>query len=144
RITSGRVPGTKARGAKAASDRPTLGTRWVRFITRRPVPVLLIVGVGMLALAAPAAGLRLGLPDDSALSENHTQRRAYDLIAEGFGPGFNGPLLVVIDAAGDADVQATAGQVQQRVAELPGVVMAQPPMVNQTGDTALLTVIPET
>ena len=144
RITSGRVPGTKTRGAKAASDRPTLGTRWVRFITRRPVPVLLIVGVGMLALAAPAAGLRLGLPDDSALSENHTQRRAYDLIAEGFGPGFNGPLLVVIDAAGDADVQATAGQVQQRVAELPGVVMAQPPMVNQTGDTALLTVIPET
>src|SRR5690606_28258163 len=144
RIVGRRAAKAPTPPAEAESARSTLGTRWIRFITRRPVPVLLVVGVGMLALAAPAAGLRLGLPDDSALSESTTQRRAYDLISEGFGPGFNGPLLLVVDAAGGADTQAVAEQVHQQVAALPGVVMAHPPAVNPAGDTALLTVIPET
>jgi len=144
RIVGRRAAKAPTPPAEAESARSTLGTRWIRFITRRPAPVLLVVGVGMLALAAPAAGLRLGLPDDSALSESTTQRRAYDLISEGFGPGFNGPLLLVVDAAGGADTQAVAEQVHQQVAALPGVVMAHPPAVNPAGDTALLTVIPET
>ncbi|HLU44792.1 MAG TPA: MMPL family transporter [Natronosporangium sp.] len=144
RIVGRRAAKAPTPPAEAESARSTLGTRWIRFITRRPAPVLLVIGVGMLALAAPAAGLRLGLPDDSALSESTTQRRAYDLISEGFGPGFNGPLLLVVDAAGGADTQAVAEQVHQQVAALPGVVMAHPPAVNPAGDTALLTVIPET
>lgn len=144
RIVGRRAAKAPTPPAEAESARSTLGTRWIRFITRRPAPVLLVVGVGMLALAAPAAELRLGLPDDSALSESTTQRRAYDLISEGFGPGFNGPLLLVVDAAGGADTQAVAEQVHQQVAALPGVVMAHPPAVNPAGDTALLTVIPET
>lgn len=144
RIVGRRAAKAPTPPAEAESARSTLGTRWIRFITRRPAPVLLVIGVGMLALAAPAAELRLGLPDDSALSESTTQRRAYDLISEGFGPGFNGPLLLVVDAAGGADTQAVAEQVHQQVAALPGVVMAHPPAVNPAGDTALLTVIPET
>src|SRR5690606_18349725 len=72
RIVGRRAAKAPTPPAEAESARSTLGTRWIRFITRRPAPVLLVIGVGMLALAAPAAGLRLGLPDDSALSESTT------------------------------------------------------------------------
>ncbi|GAA0360010.1 hypothetical protein [Actinoallomurus spadix] len=58
---------------------------------RRPVIVLLIAGLGLGAVALPALSLDLGLPGDESKSVKTTQRRAYDLLSEGFGPGFNGP-----------------------------------------------------
>ncbi|MGH3681230.1 MAG: MMPL family transporter, partial [Natronosporangium sp.] len=94
---------------------------------------------------APVADLRLGLPDEGNLSPETTQRKAYDLTAEGFGAGFNGPLMVVVDGAGGADVRAAGQQVIAAVGELPGVAVAGPEaQVNQAGDTALVTVIPTT
>jgi RND superfamily putative drug exporter len=85
--------------------------------------------------------LHLALPDDSTAAPSSTQRKAYDQLSEGFGAGFNGPLLVVVSStAGGAKTAATAAQ--QEIAKLADVVVATPPTVNPAGDTALLTVIP--
>jgi putative drug exporter of the RND superfamily len=146
RILGGRIPGLRARDPEAddARGKPSLGTRWARFVTRRPVPVLIVVGLAMLTLALPVMGLRLGLPDEGAMPEDTTQRRAYDLIAEGFGAGFNGPLMVVIDgAAGGANAQAAGQQVVQALGQLGDVAFVQPEaQFNQAGDTGLVMVTP--
>lgn len=145
-ILGGKVPGLRARDPEAddARGKPSLGTRYARLVTRRPVPVLLVLGLAMAALAYPATDLRLGLPDEGQMSPDTTQRRAYDLIAEGFGAGANGPLLVVVNGTGAADLASAAGQVHQTVSGLDNVEFAQPPILNPAGDTAMLTVIPGT
>jgi RND superfamily putative drug exporter len=147
RILGGRIPGLRARDPEAdqTTGRLSLGTRWARLVTGRPVPVVLLGGLAMLVLAVPALSLRLGLPDEGSMPEDTTQRRAYDLIAEKFGPGLNGPLLVVVDGTGAADPQAAGEQVIRAIGELDGVAMVGPQaQFNQAGDTAVVTVVPTT
>lgn len=141
KIFGARIPGLRDRDPESDEGKPGLGARWARLVTRRPVPVLVLAAVGMLALAAPAVDLRLGLPDDGSMSPETTQRRAYDLLAEGFGPGFNGPLMVMVDTSEVPDPEAAADQVHQVVGQL---AMAMPAVFNQAGDTAVITVIPAT
>ncbi|MER5928596.1 MMPL family transporter, partial [Streptomyces mirabilis] len=74
------------------------GSRWARFVLRRPLPVLLLSVAGLGALAVPVMDLQLGMPGDEAKPTSTTERRAYDDLAKGFGPGFNGPLSIVVDA----------------------------------------------
>ena len=141
RIIGGRVPGLRVTDPEAGGATPTLGIRWVRSIARRPVAALLLAVVGLGVVAIPAFDLRLGMPDDSTAAPDTTQRKAYDLLAAGFGPGFNGPLTVVVDTrAGSA--QAAAGQAGKVISGLDDVAAVAPAVVNQAGDTALLTVIP--
>jgi putative drug exporter of the RND superfamily len=142
RILGGRIPGLRMRDPEA--EEPTLGLRWVRLVTRRPVRVLAIALAGVAALAIPAASMQLGLPDEGSYGEDTTQRQAYDLLAAGFGPGFNGPLLVVVDALGGTDAGSAAEQVAASITELDNVVTAAPAGVNEVGDTGLVTVIPAT
>ena len=78
------------------------------------------------------------------MATDTTQRKAYDLLAEGFGPGFNGPLAVVVDAADSSSPQAAAQEVANTVGTLDGVAAVTPAVFNQAGDTALLTVVPTT
>ncbi|SOB79064.1 MMPL family transporter [Streptomyces sp. 1331.2] len=130
--------------AARAATKENGGARWARFVLRRPLAVLLGGVIGLGVLAAPALDLRLGLPGDEAKPTSTTQRRAYDLLSEGFGPGFNGPLTVLVDAKGVADPKAAADAVSRQVSALPGVVTVTPPMFNKTGDTALLSAIPAT
>ncbi|MGW7464592.1 MMPL family transporter [Streptomyces xantholiticus] len=133
-----RVLGRKARKGEPVSDKPNAGTRWARFVLRRPVTVLLVGVVGLGAVAVPAASLEMGLPDDGAQPTSTTQRKAYDLLSDGFGPGFNGPLMVVVDggkSAADRTVDAIKG--------LEGAAAVTPPTLNKAGDTAMITVIPE-
>ncbi|WP_416873837.1 MMPL family transporter [Kitasatospora sp. SC0581] len=134
----------KARGAAAPGAKENGGARWARFILRRPLAVLLGGVIGLGVLAAPALDLRLGLPGDESKPTSTTQRRAYDLLSEGFGPGFNGPLTVMVDAKGVADPKAAADEVAKKVSGLPGVIAVTPPMFNQAGDTALLNAVPAT
>lgn len=145
RVLGGRVPGLRARDPEsdgAESDGPTFGTRWVRGIARRPVAVLLAAVAVLGVVSIPALDLRLGMPDDSTAAPDTTQRKAYDLLAAGFGPGFNGPLTVVVDgAAGSA--KAAADRVAQVTRGLGDVAAVAPPVVNRAGDTALLTVVPK-
>ncbi|MFF9018071.1 MMPL family transporter [Streptomyces sp. NPDC014870] len=140
-----RVLGRKDRrageGLKKAGDKgekPNMGTRWARFVIRRPVMVLLVGVLGLGAIALPAASLEMGLPDDGAKPVSATERRAYDMLSDGFGPGFNGPLMVVVDgdkAAADATMETIKG--------LDGAAAVMPPMPNKAGDTAMITVIPK-
>ncbi|MEU6817069.1 MMPL family transporter [Streptomyces sp. NPDC046860] len=132
-------------GARAAkkSGRPNMGTRWASFVVRRPVAVLLLGVVGLGAAAVPAASLELGLPDDGSQPVSTTQRRAYDLLSDGFGPGFNGPLTVVVDAKGSDDKKAAFAEVGDEIKGLENVVTVTPPAPNKAGDTAIITVVPK-
>ncbi|MEU3828295.1 MMPL family transporter [Streptomyces sp. NPDC029080] len=124
-------------------DRPNMGTRWARFVVRRPVAVLLLGVVGLGAAALPATSLELGLPDDGSQPVSTTQRRAYDLLSEGFGPGFNGPLMVVVDAKGSTDPKAAFDEVGKEIKGLKDVVTVTPAAPNKAGDTATITVVPD-
>lgn len=125
----------RARAARRESD-TSAGARWVRLVTRRPLVTTLAVVAGLGVMAAPAAGLRLALTDNGSAPVTSTQRQAYDLTAAAFGPGFNGPLLVL--AEGDA-----AG-LAERLGAVAGVAAVGPPRLSSDGRYALITVIPET
>src|SRR4051794_5153525 len=120
-----------------------MGTRWASFVVRRPVAVLLLGVVGLGAAAIPASSLELGLPDDGSQPTSTTQRRAYDLLSDGFGPGFNGPLLVVVDAKASSDPHAAFTKVRNDIKDLKGVVTVTPAAPNKAGDTATISVIPK-
>jgi RND superfamily putative drug exporter len=142
RVLGGRIPGLRGGDPEASGGKPTAGRRWAGFVTRRPVAVLLVSVIGLGVLAIPAADLELGLPDDSTAAAGSTQRKAYELLSDGFGPGFNGPLMVVVDVASSADPKAAAASTANVVRGLPDVAVVTPPTFNPAGDTALLTVIP--
>jgi RND superfamily putative drug exporter len=128
-------------GGGVAVEKPNMGTRWARFVVRRPVMVLLVAVIGLGAAAIPASSLELGLPDDGSQPTSTTQRRAYDLLSEGFGPGSNGPLMVVVDAKSSSDPKAAVKQVSDEVKDMKGVVTVTPAAYNKAGDTAMITVV---
>ncbi|MCL6732954.1 MMPL family transporter [Streptomyces neyagawaensis] len=149
---SARTGGTEGASAKAPAgggvaaekpnmEKPNMGTRWARFVVRRPVMVLLVAVIGLGAAAIPASSLELGLPDDGSQPTSTTQRRAYDLLSEGFGPGSNGPLMVVVDAKSSSDPKAAVKQVSDEVKDMKGVVTVTPATYNKAGDTAMITVV---
>ena len=122
------VPGLRRRQAAPArageSDRAPAGPGLVT-AARSPSCWPAVIGLGVLAL--PALDLQLGLPDDGNLTAETTQRQAYDLLSDGFGPGFNGPLTVVVDASGAADTEAAApGRRARDPARLPDVAAVAP------------------
>ncbi|TLW95160.1 MMPL family transporter [Saccharomonospora piscinae] len=139
-----RVLPRKQRSAAAPTSegKPGAGTRWARFVLRHPVAVLIAGVAGLGVIAVPAADLQLGLPDDSAKPADTTQRQAYDLIAQGFGPGTNGPLVVALDATGSDDPAAAAEETGNALRGLDNVAAVTPATFNQSGDSAMLTVIP--
>ncbi|SNY51631.1 MMPL family transporter [Paractinoplanes atraurantiacus] len=118
-----------------------LGERWARLVVRRRVPALLMAAGVLAVIAIPATSLRLALPDDSTAAVDSTQRKAYDQLAEGFGAGFNGPLIIVVEAPAGQAANA-AQQATKVIGGLDDVVAVTPATVNKAGDTALLTVIP--
>ncbi|MCL6732678.1 MMPL family transporter [Streptomyces neyagawaensis] len=120
------------------------GTRWSRFVLRRPVPVLLLGVIGLGALAVPMTDLQLGMPGDEAKPTSTTERRAYDALAEGFGPGFNGPLTVVVDARGAEDAKSAAETVAKDIGATEGIVSVSPARFNEAGDTAVFSAVPAT
>ncbi|KQX69463.1 MMPL family transporter [Streptomyces sp. Root1310] len=127
-----------------AAGLPGLGTRWARFVLRRPAAVLVTSVLGLGTVALPTLSLELGLPGDESKSVETTQRRAYDLLSEGFGPGFNGPLTVVVDMPESADARATTDRVVETVRGVDGVASVGEPVLNRTKDTAVLTAVPRT
>jgi RND superfamily putative drug exporter len=128
------------RGPGHAYAAVPMGERWARLVTRFRVPVLVVALAGLLTIALPLTALRLGMPDDGTAAAGSTQRKAYDLIREGFGPGYNGPLTVVVDA--DELASAAAAQVTTAIRSLPDVAAVSAPRLSVDGATALLTVIP--
>lgn len=130
-------------GPRAA--KPTLGARWAGLVTRRRVPALVLSVVVLGACAIPVLDMRLGLPDDSTAAPADTNRKAYDLLSDGFGPGFNGPLTLVVDggARGDAaSVRRAAATVADELRTHPDVAGIGSPTLNEAGDTAILSLTP--
>ncbi|MFD8423187.1 MMPL family transporter [Streptomyces sp. NPDC059466] len=119
-------------------------SRWARFVLRRPLPVLLLSVIGLGALALPVADLQLGTSGDEAKPTSTTERRAYDALADGFGPGFNGPLTIVVDAQRAPDAAGAVNTIAQRIASTDGVVSVSKPRFNQAGDTAIISATPST
>lgn len=136
--TKSRFLGKGKAAAEGAEPKPNGGTRWARFILRRPVMVLLAGVIGLGIIAIPASKLEMGLPDDGAQPVSTTQRQAYDMLSEGFGPGFNGPLMVVVD--GD---KVLADQTVERIKGLDGVAAVMPATQNEAKDAAVITVVPK-
>ncbi|MFC8566743.1 MMPL family transporter [Streptomyces sp. NPDC057245] len=133
----------EGQGRPGGQPKANLGTRWASFVVRRPLAVLLLGVIGLGAAAIPAASLELGLPDDGSQPTSTTQRRAYDLLSEGFGAGFNGPLMVVVDAKGAAAPNDAFTDVSDEIKGLDGVMAVTPPAPNKDGDTATITVVPD-
>jgi RND superfamily putative drug exporter len=112
--------------------------RWAAFITRRPRAAAAAGTLLLVLLALPVLGLRLGMPDDGNDAKGTTTRVAYDRLAEGFGPGFNGPLVLASSNVKDLD------GIKQIAARTPGVAFVSEPMIAPKKDAATLTVIPTT
>ncbi|MGA5578171.1 MMPL family transporter [Streptomyces koyangensis] len=119
------------------------GTRWSRFVQRRPVMVLLAGVIGLGVIAIPATSLEMGLPDDGAQPTSSSPRKAYDLLSDGFGPGFNGPLVGVVDLKNSDDQDAVLKRITGEIQKNERVVAVTPPVPNEAGDTAMFTVIPK-
>jgi RND superfamily putative drug exporter len=144
-LTGRRVGRTRGRArTRAASDSGSgFWARWVGAIQRRPVIAATAGTVLMLALAAPALGLRLGTSDAGNDPAGHTTRQAYALLAQGFGKGFNGPLLLAVRLPATGQTSALA-RVRSAVAHAPGVAAVAPAQLNPARDVAAITVYPTT
>jgi RND superfamily putative drug exporter len=119
------------------------GVRWARFVTRNPVRVLAVAVAALFALAIPALSLQLAMPSDSSAAPGSTQRIAYDTITKGFGPGYNGPLTVVVDARASDDAKGAAQDAITLLGKMPDVASVSPATFNQAGDVALIRAVPK-
>ncbi|MEU2282688.1 MMPL family transporter [Streptomyces sp. NPDC013178] len=128
----------------ATGDADNGGSRWARFVLRRPVAVLAACVAGLGVLALPAAQLEMGMPGAESKPVSSTERRAYDALADGFGAGFNGPLTIVADVRGADDPKAAAREIAQEIGATRGVVSVSPAQFNKAGDTALFSAVPAT
>jgi putative drug exporter of the RND superfamily len=138
RIDRFRLPGLHRR-----DDRSARWARWSTAVQGRPVLSGAVALVLLLALAAPIFDMRFGFPDAGTGTEELTSRRAFDLTAEAFGPGANGPLVVAVDAAdAPAGAAPVAGAVAERLRADRAVAAVLPGMADDQGHTALLTVVP--
>jgi RND superfamily putative drug exporter len=130
--------------AEGTTGRTTLGTRWTKWVIAKPLlTVLAVVGI-LVTLMLPAADLRLALPDNGSAPHASTQRTAYDTISRTFGPGFNGPLLVLAetnDRTTAASSQAGA-QVAEKLRTLKDVKAVLPPQPTSDPTQSVITVLP--
>jgi len=122
-----------------AARQKTLTARWGRFVTRRAGPIFAILFTVGLVLAASSALVRLGASDQGTQPKNQTARRAYDLLAEGFGAGFNEPIPIVVDVRGD---QGAPQRIYNDVQGLQGVASANKPQFNKKKTVAIVFVTP--
>src|SRR5215204_5687502 len=123
-----------------AAREKTLVARWGRFVTAHAKVIFIVLLLGGVGLAATSALVRLGASDQGTQPREQTARRAYDLLAEGFGPGFNGPIPIVVDVNGD---QQAPQRIYERVRNLDGVASAAEPQFNDEESVAIVFVTPE-
>jgi RND superfamily putative drug exporter len=116
--------------------------RWSHFIQRHPWTAAIAGAAVLLALAAPALGMRLGFPDAGNDPPDTMTRQAYDLNTEGFGPGTNGPLVIAADLP-DAAAKAKIRSFARSLRREPGVAFVPPARINAEGNAAIVTVIPD-
>jgi RND superfamily putative drug exporter len=140
RVDRLRIP-LLGRTLKAEGDGESPAARWSHAVQRRPWTAAIAASAVLLALAAPALGMRLGFPDAGNDPPDTMTRQAYDLNTEGFGPGTNGPLVIAAelpDPAAEGEIASFA----EKLRGDPEVEFVAPPQINEAGDAAIVTVIP--
>ena len=126
-----------------ADDGNGLWYRGAKLVQRRPLLSAVLAAGLLLTLAAPVLDMRLGSSDAGNNPTSFRSRRAYDLLSDGFGSGFNGPLIIAVDVPAGSDPTVLDG-LRERIAETPGVAYAAPPAMSPGGDAAVIQVISET
>jgi len=135
-----KVPFLRPIDDSEAARESTIIARWGRWVTSHARAVFVVVLLVLLALAGTSALVRLGASDQGTQPTNQTARRAYDLLAEGFGPGFNGPIPIVVDVNGD---EGAAQRVYEGVQNLDGVASVGEPQFNDAKTVAIVFVTPD-
>ena len=130
------------RTLKTEGGRESPALRWSHAVQRRPWPAAIAATALLLALAAPALGMRLGFPDAGNDPPDTMTRQAYDLNTEGFGPGTNGPLVIAAELPNPA-AKARINSFAQQLRGEPGVAFVTAPRINAEGNAALITLIPD-
>jgi RND superfamily putative drug exporter len=138
-----RIPFLGRRELREGSSESLAG-RWSHVVQRHPWRAVLAGAAVLLALAAPALGMRLAFPDAGNNPGDYMTRQAYDLQSKGFGPGANGPLIVVATLPGESGDQTALQTLSGDLAKDPGVASVVPPRPSPDGRAALVTVIPTT
>jgi len=143
---------TKGPHADYRISHKTIWYRWGALIVKRPIVTLVAAVVVIAAIALPVKDLQLGLPTDQYASTETTERKAYDLLAEGFGPGFNGPLLIVVEgmpattdaekvAAGPYATLMQTNKIATEIAGLDGVEQSLAVLATEDGTKGVIQVI---
>src|SRR5215218_978350 len=126
------------------ADRETgFAARWSGFVARRPLPVAILALAVLVALALPALHMRLATSDASTYKKGDTTRVAYDLLKQGFGPGFNAPLLLAVELPRAGD-DAALQQIGDALGDQDGIAQVLPAQLNERGDTATMIAYPTT
>lgn len=125
-----------------AGRKPSMGRRWVTVVTRRPVITLVATVLGLIVVALPALSLRLTIPDAGYDPPGSQARVAYDLLAKGFGPGFNGPLLVTADISKTTDIQGALDALEKQFAHVDDVAAVSQAAPNEGLDMAIISLTP--
>jgi RND superfamily putative drug exporter len=133
-----KIPGLHRRESE---HRQSVWFRWSRVVQRRPWTAALAGLTVLLVLAVPFLSLRVGFSDTGNNPTTNTTRRAYDLLSEGFGPGFNGPLVI---AARTPDGPESLAELAAALPSVHGIAEASPVIPNEDGTAAILRVIPTT
>jgi putative drug exporter of the RND superfamily len=123
-----------------AEREKTVIARWGRFVTAHARAVFAVALLVVLALASTSLLVRLGAADQGTQPTAQTARRAYDLLAEGFGPGFNSPIPIVVDVNGDAEAPQ---RLFERIQGLEGVASVDEPQLNDEETVAIVFVTPD-
>ena len=124
-------------------SKETMWSRWGHEVERNPWRYFVGAAMVLVVLAIPLFSMKLGFPDDGTAPTSETRRLAYDLLSEGFGPGFNGPLLLAVEID-DPAALPELDQLTSAIASTEGVAAVTPPQPNEAGDAAIIQVIPTT
>jgi putative drug exporter of the RND superfamily len=143
RVDRLKIPVLGRRLDRPEGDGNSPAARWSHWVQRRPWPAAIVAAAILLALAAPALGMRLGFPDAGNDPEDTMTRQAYDLISEGFGPGANGPLVIAAEIPADEGKAPIEGLATALRGE-DGVAYVPAPQFNSDGTAAIMTVVPTT
>jgi putative drug exporter of the RND superfamily len=132
------------RKAHAVKPAPVaLSGRWAHHVGSHPVRYAVLSLGALCAIAVPALSMRIGTPDDGNAPTHTTQRTAYDQLAKGFGPGFNGPIEVVVEVPGSGD-KGAVDRVHDALRSDPGIAAVTAPIFNAARNTAVLVANPTT
>ncbi|KGR76359.1 MMPL family transporter [Ureibacillus sinduriensis] len=118
--------------------------KWGSFVTKRPWTVTILGILLLVVVSIPFFHMQLGLPDNGTKSDETTERRAYDLLSEAYGPGYHSSLVVLAEADENEEIQARINKVIEELGDLPNVKSVSPPIPGKSGNVFMISITPNT